>query len=181
MRLNREPAALSAVAAKGGELGPRAAGVLARVDWPGKPGAAALIAPLTGEEQRRFEAGADIYKNVCQPCHQPDGRGQEKIGANLIGSVLALAPAEITARIVLNGKEGPVGLMPPVGSVLNDEQIAGVLTYIRREWGQTGAPVTPAAVAAVRALTAGRARPWTNDELLALMPAGRTSGPAPPR
>ena len=27
--------------------------------------------------------------------------------------------------------------MPPVGSALNDEQIAAVLTYVRREWGQT--------------------------------------------
>ena len=30
--------------------------------------------------------------------------------------------------------------MPPVGSVLSDDQIAGVLTYIRREWGQTVRP-----------------------------------------
>ena len=38
----------------------------------------------------------------------------------------------------LNGKEGPIGLMPPIGVVLSDEQIAAVLTYIRREWGQRG-------------------------------------------
>jgi hypothetical protein len=58
--------------------------------------------------------------------------------------------------------------MPPVGGVLSDEQIASVLTYIRREWGQTGSVVDPATVQDVRALTAGRARPWTNDELMAL-------------
>jgi hypothetical protein len=63
--------------------------------------------------------------------------------------------------------------MPPVGSVLNDDQIAGVLTYIRREWGQAGTPVDAAAVAGVRALTAGRTRPWTNDELMRLAPGGR--------
>ena len=34
-----------------------------------------------------------------------------------------------------------MGLMPPLGGALNDEQIASVLTYIRREWGNTGAPV----------------------------------------
>ena len=45
----------------------------------------------------------------------------------------------------------PIGLMPPVGSVLNDDQIAGVLTYIRREWGQTGTPVDPGQVKTVRA------------------------------
>ena len=71
-------------------------------------------------------------------------------------------------RILLHGKEGPVGLMPPVGQIFTDEQIAAVLTYIRREWGQGGEPVEPAAVAAVRAATKGRARPWTEAELAAL-------------
>jgi mono/diheme cytochrome c family protein len=109
-----------------------------------------------------------VYRNICQACHQPDGRGLEKVAPSLIGSVLALAAPDIPARILLNGKEGPVGLMPPVGSVLSDEQIAGVLTYVRREWGQAGSPVDVAAVKTVREATAGRTRPWSHDELLAL-------------
>jgi mono/diheme cytochrome c family protein len=164
---------LNALAASGGDLGPRATNLLARIEWPGKPGAAAPIAPLTPEEQQRFAAGQEVYRNVCQACHQADGRGQDKLAANLIGSALALAPPEVTARIVLNGKEGPIGLMPPVGQVFTDDQIAAVLTYIRREWGQNGTPVLPATVRAVRAQVAGRSRPWTNDELLALIPSGR--------
>ena len=63
--------------------------------------------------------------------------------------------------------------MPPVGSVLSDDQIAGVLTYIRREWGQTGTPVAAPDVAAVRAQTAARTRPWTHDELMALVKGER--------
>jgi hypothetical protein len=59
--------------------------------------------------------------------------------------------------------------MPPVGQTLSDEQIADVLTYVRHEWGQTGTPVDPATVAAVRASTTGRTRPWTNAELLPLL------------
>ena len=43
-----------------------------------------------------------------------------------------------------------------IGSVLNDDQIAGVLTYIRREWGQTGTPVDPAQVRTVREQNASR-------------------------
>jgi mono/diheme cytochrome c family protein len=126
---------------------------------------------LTADEARRFAAGREVYRNICQTCHQPDGRGQDKVAPSLVGSALALAPAEITARILLNGKEGTVGLMPPVGSVLTDEQVASVLTYVRREWGQPGTPVDPATVAAAREASAGRARPWTNDELFALMAA----------
>ena len=173
VRLTREPAALSALAAAGGELGSRAASVLGRIEWPGKPGAAVPVPALTTAEQQRFDAGREVYRNTCQQCHQPDGRGQERLAPSLIGSALALAAAEIPARILLNGKEGPVGLMPPVGSVLSDDQIAGVLTYIRREWGQTGTPVAAADVAAVRVQTASRTRPWTHDELMALVKAER--------
>jgi mono/diheme cytochrome c family protein len=168
LRLNREPAALTRLAATGGEVGARATAVLARVEWPGKPGAAAPVAPLTKDEQQRFDSGREIYRSVCQACHQPDGRGQEKVAATLIGSELALGAPGIPVRILLNGKEGNVGLMPPIGQSFTDDQIAAVLTYIRREWGQAGAPVDAETVKTVRAQTAGRARPWTNDELTAL-------------
>ena len=173
VRLSREPLTLAGLAAKQDDLGVRAASILARVEWPGKPGAAAPIPPLTAEEQVRFTAGQEVYKNICQACHQPDGRGQEKVAASLVGSPLALAPAEVPVRILLNGKEGPVGLMPPVGSVLSDEQIADVLTYIRRESGQEGSPVDPAQVKSVRALTTERTRPWTNPELQEIARGGR--------
>ena len=79
--------------------------------------------------------------------------------------------AEVPVRILLHGKEGPVGLMPPVGSVLTDEQIAAVLTYIRREWGQAGSVVDAAVVKTVRDTTAARTRTWTHDELMALVGA----------
>jgi glucose dehydrogenase/mono/diheme cytochrome c family protein/glucose/arabinose dehydrogenase len=175
LRLNRAPLALTALAASGGELGGRATKVLARVEWPGKAGGSAPIPPLTADEQQRFERGRDVYKSVCQACHQADGRGQEKLAPSLVESTLAVARPEITTRILLNGKEGSIGLMPPVGQTFTDEQVAAVLTYVRREWGQAGTPVEPALVKQVRTLTADRARPWTNEELLALeatLPAG---------
>ena len=59
--------------------------------------------------------------------------------------------------------------MPPLGSTLTDEQMAGVLTYIRREWGQTGAPVDPAQVKTTRSETSSRTRPWTHDELMVMV------------
>jgi mono/diheme cytochrome c family protein/glucose/arabinose dehydrogenase len=174
LRLNSEPTPLAALASRTDDLGTRATRVLTRVEWPGKPGAAAPVPPLTAAEQRRFDAGREVYRNICQACHQPDGRGQDRLAPTLIGSPLTIAPPEIPARILLNGKEGPIGLMPPVGSVLTDDQIAGVLTYIRREWGQTASPVDPAVVASTRAATSGRTRPWTNEELAAL--TGRGGG-----
>jgi mono/diheme cytochrome c family protein len=171
LRLNRAPASFLALASGGGELGTRATAVLSRVIWPGKPGAPAPVAPLSAAEQQRFNAGQEVYRNVCQACHQPDGRGQERVAAPLVNSQLALARADIPVRILLNGKEGAIGLMPPVGQVFTDEQIADVLTYIRREWGQGGSPVDAEMVKSVRAATSGRQRPWTDSELQALMGA----------
>lgn len=168
LRMNREPVALARWAASADDLSSRVASVLERVTWPGKAGEAAPIPPLTADEQQRFNAGQKIYQNICQACHQPDGRGQERLAPTLIGSALTLAEARIPARILLNGKEGATGLMPPVGAVLTDEEIANVLTYVRREWGQSGTPVDPETVRTVRALTAGRTRPWTDEELRAL-------------
>jgi mono/diheme cytochrome c family protein len=71
-------------------------------------------------------------------------------------------------RVLINGKEGAVGLMPPLGAALSDEQVAAVLTYVRRAWDNAGSPITAADVAPIRALTAGRTSPWTDAELAAL-------------
>jgi mono/diheme cytochrome c family protein len=168
LRVGREPAAFVKLADSKDALAGRAAAALARITWPGKPGTTA-VAPLTADEQQRFDKGRDIYRNICQGCHQPDGRGQDRIAPALVGSPLALARADIPARILLSGKEGPIGLMPPIGSTIDDEQIAAVLTYVRREWGQSGDPVSAAAIAEVRRATADRNRPWKHDELMAMV------------
>jgi mono/diheme cytochrome c family protein len=149
-----------------GALAPRVAAVVARLEWPGKPGAAEAVAPLSAAEQARYDAGRDVYRNLCIACHQANGRGQDKVAPPLVGSELALADPAVPIRILLNGKEGTIGLMPPLGSVLTDDQIAAVLTYVRREWGQTGSAVEPATVTGIRPQTAGRTRPWTNEELM---------------
>jgi mono/diheme cytochrome c family protein len=172
LRLNREPADLSALAASGGDLGTRAAALLARIEWPGKPGASAPVAPLTAEEQQRFAAGQTVYQSICLPCHQEDGRGKEAIAPSLVASALATGAPAIPVRILINGKEGPIGLMPPLGQGFTDDQIASVLTYVRRQWGNTAAPVDVQVVKETRAAVAGRTRPWTNAELAALAGAG---------
>jgi mono/diheme cytochrome c family protein len=70
-------------------------------------------------------------------------------------------------RIVLHGKEGEM-LMPPVGGSLSDEQIANVLTYVRRSWGNMGSAIAPADVQEVRGATMGRNKAWTEAELEAI-------------
>jgi mono/diheme cytochrome c family protein len=165
IKMTREPVLVSFAARDRTELAPRVTRVLTRVEWPGKPGAALALAALTAQEQQRFDSGRAVYAANCLGCHQADGRGLPGLAPPLAGSALVLAPGDVTARVVLNGKEGPVGLMPPIGGTMSDDEVAAVLTYIRREWGNTATPVDAATAQAIRALTATRTRPWTDEEL----------------
>jgi mono/diheme cytochrome c family protein len=70
----------------------------------------------------------------------------------------------LVIRILLHGKEGEM-LMPPVGGTMTDEEIAAVLTYVRRSWGNAATPIDAAQVAEVRGATMGRSQPWTEAEL----------------
>jgi mono/diheme cytochrome c family protein len=150
--------------------------VASRIDWPGKPAAtsdASPLTPLTSEQQKRFAAGAELYKNLCAGCHEADGKGREKMAPGLVESRYVIAPDPGNAtRVLLGGKEGPMGLMPPLAGALTDEQIASVLTYIRREWGHRASAVAPEDVREIRGLTKNRTRPWTDADL----PQGRGRG-----
>ncbi len=163
LTLGAQPRALLALAGGKDELAPAAAKLLALLDWPGKP-AAPAAAQRTPEEQRLFNAGREIYANVCQGCHQAQGR-DSAIASNLDGSRFVGGRPEVLARILLSGKEGAIGLMPPAGAAMSDEELASIMTYIRASWSNRAAPVQPASVKEWRAAYAHRQTPWTEKEL----------------
>ncbi len=143
--------------------------------WPGKPGGSSepAVKPLTAEEQARFEQGKELYTITCGACHQPHGRGQEGLAPPLLESEWVLGPSSRVIRIALHGVRGPIKVqgklfeleMPPMG-VLSDEQLAQVLTYVRRAWDNSGDPISPAEVAKIRAETSSREEAWTAPDLL---------------
>ena len=146
--------------------------------WPGDetPGGAR---PLTAAEQGRREAGRKLFEQSCAACHGSDGRGQAGVAPPLAGSPWARDADAWLVRIVLQGVRGPIlvegdewnGMMPGHGHDprFDDETLAGLLTHVRRSWGHADEPVSPEAVARVRAETRGRGPvPWTVEELLAL-------------
>jgi mono/diheme cytochrome c family protein len=51
---------------------------------------------------------------------------------------------------------------------MTDDQVAAVLTYVRRSWGNTALPITPDDVREIRGATAGRKKAWTEAELMAI-------------
>ena len=67
--------------------------------------------------------------------------------------------------------------MPPWAQ-LKDSEIAGILTYIRSEWGNTAPAITEEFVAKVRAST-DRKEPWTQKDLKNI-PAEKISADAAP-
>lgn len=144
------------------------------IAWPGKPGVPPppVIVPLTMDQQKRYDHGKLIYMGLCAACHQPSGLGLEGLAPPLVDSEWVLGPADRGMRIILHGLSGPVNVggrtwrleMPPLPH-LTDDDIAGILTYTRREWEHGASPVSPEDVAKVRAANAGRTKAWTADEL----------------
>ena len=117
--------------------------------------------------------GKRIFAN-CIACHQTTGLGLPGAYPPLAGSEWVNGPDSRIIRIVLHGLSGPITVrdvhlnssMPAFGTLLRDEQIAAVLTYVRSEWGNTAPPVTADRVKEIRALVADRTGPWSPDELL---------------
>jgi mono/diheme cytochrome c family protein len=129
--------------------------------------------PLTPAEQNLFDAGKKQYMTVCGACHQPNGQGLEGLAPPLVDSPWANGSPERLVRIALQGIRGPIDIkgkvwnleMPALG-VLPDQDIAALLTYIRREWGHTASAILPETVAKIRKETEDRFEPWTEAELL---------------
>jgi mono/diheme cytochrome c family protein/glucose/arabinose dehydrogenase len=148
--------------------------VTARLAWVGKPGAPAppKVVALTKAQQALLEKGKVTYANLCAACHQPHGHGLDGLAPPLVDSDWVLGKPDVTARIILHGLGGPVKVgnrtwdlsMPPMG-MLSDEEVAGVLTYIRREWEHNGSPVDAKFVAGIRKQYADHPNSWTADEL----------------
>ena len=66
--------------------------------------------------------------------------------------------ADMPLRVLLNGKDGKIGEMPPLGQSLSDKQLAAVLTYVRGSFGNTASPVIGAAGAGISACSTTSAR-----------------------
>ena len=123
--------------------------------------------------------GGQLYGLYCSACHGADGKGAT--GGQfppLAGSPWVQGNAERPIKIVLHGLHGPVDVngktynleMPPQGAALADDNIAAILTHVRKSWGNDASAVTVEQVKQVRAATAQRKEHWSAEELLKLHP-----------
>ncbi len=122
--------------------------------------------PAQQAAQQQFDAGKAAYSLTCSPCHQDSGGGLAMLAPPLVGSRWLQMGEEHLVRIVLHGKENPGrGLVMPPWRQLDDGQIASVLTYVRREFGNQAVTIAPAKVAEIRAATVERQKAWSDAEL----------------
>jgi mono/diheme cytochrome c family protein len=116
-------------------------------------------------------AGERTYGQICASCHQATGEGVAGNFPPLKGSPWATGDVRVPISIVLHGLQGEVavngttynGAMQP-WSMLSDDDVANVLTYVRSAWGNTASAVTAAEVKAIRD-GAGARGAWTVAEL----------------
>jgi mono/diheme cytochrome c family protein len=105
-------------------------------------------------DQASLKAGAQIYADECAGCHTVNGKGIAGIFPALSGSpaVQQTDPTSLL-HVVLRGARSvgtdgapTAAAMPAFGWVLNDDQVAAVVSYIRNAWGNAAAPVNGATV-----------------------------------
>jgi mono/diheme cytochrome c family protein len=136
-------------------------------DRPGDPANAAqnheASAP-PAPPSAAMKIGQQIYADECAGCHKADGKGIPGLFPALAGTSLVRQsdPASLL-HVVLRGTMGlatpqapTAAAMPAFAWVLNDDQVAAVLTYIRNSWGNTAPAVAAGDASKARSALAER-------------------------
>ena len=106
-------------------------------------------AALAQDGQRTFSSGyrfvemsgEELYNNVCRGCHMGNAMGA--VGAGAYPSLAAnpnLESASYCVTLVIHGRRG----MPPFGVMMNDDQVAAVVNYLRTHFGNNYSDVVTA-------------------------------------
>jgi mono/diheme cytochrome c family protein len=98
-----------------------------------------------------------LYARHCLSCHQADGYGVPNLQPAITGGTWVKGDAKALALFVMSGgfdsasrKESENGNVMPPFRQLSDEDLAGILTYIRETFGPGASRVSAADVAAAR-------------------------------
>ena len=116
-----------------------------------------LAQPKTSAQKSSEDRGRLVYQQVCLTCHMADGGGVPNMNPPLIKSSWVMGDKKRLINIVLKGLTENASIsghhysnQMPAQSILSDQQIAGVLTYVRSNFGNKASAVTPGEVGAQR-------------------------------
>jgi nitrite reductase (NO-forming) len=116
-----------------------------------------LPSPSQDEMAQSVERGKEVYTAQCMSCHQPNGEGLSGVYPPLAGSDHLTKDQEKSISVILEGQNEEITVkgttysvpMPAMNS-LTDQQVADVLNYMGRSWGNQFNAVTPAQVKSKR-------------------------------
>jgi mono/diheme cytochrome c family protein len=121
--------------------------------------------------------GKKNYETYCGACHGADGMGKPGQAPMLAGSewVVDMGMKRLI-HIPLAGLGGPLKVkgqdwnlaMAAMGAGLSNEDLAGVLTYIRGSWGNKASEVTAEDIKQVRDALGKSPQPYTMEKLMAM-------------
>jgi glucose/arabinose dehydrogenase/cytochrome c5 len=116
------------------------------------PAPAAASAPSSEDAH-----GALIFQQACAVCHMADGGGVPGMQPAVAGSAVVSGEPATLVKLLLRGPDAalPAGRkhysnQMPAFAAWSDADIAAVLSYARRTYGNGASAITPAQVAAVR-------------------------------
>jgi len=148
---------------------------------PAPPPAGGLA--MNAEQKKIYETGKTAFTTLCATCHGADAKGLPMAGAapgamlapSLAGSKMLNGHQEGGIKVLLHGMVGDIDGKKYEGQMTamatnDDAWIAGVLSYVRTNFGNKAGFVTPAEVAALREAGKARSQPWTSAELRASLP-----------
>ena len=113
--------------------------------------------PSQDETAKSVERGKEVYTAQCMSCHQANGEGLPGVYPPLAGSDHLSKDQEKSILVILKGQNEEYMVkgikysvpMPAMNS-MTDQQIADVLNYMGRSWGNQFNTVTPAQVKSKR-------------------------------
>jgi mono/diheme cytochrome c family protein len=138
-----------------------------------------ILTDLKGNERDLFVKGKAIYARdgYCNTCHQSNGQGLESSGfPPLAGTTWVTGSEERLIKLVLKGLYGPIDVlgkkypgqvpMTPFAGMLNDDEVAAVLTYVRNSFGNKASAISAEKVKATRASVQDKTGFYSPEELL---------------
>ncbi len=148
----------------------------------------AALQHLSKPERSLFAAGKGNYTKYCATCHGASGNGIKNLAPPLAGSEWVSGDSRVLGRIVLDGLAGAITVqrktyafntpMPGFRENIevNNEAIAGILTFIRNSWGHKAGAIWAKDLIQLRAETQRHNQPYSEQELRAIPPNPRQIG-----
>ena len=113
---------------------------------------------LSSETDESLLSGKAVYDSYCLPCHMSNGKGAPGMNPPLTGTDWVLGDKERLIRVILQGLSEPVEIQGEIyqnvmasHAFLSDRQIADVLTFVRKSFGNDASEIHTDEVANVRA------------------------------